>query len=46
MQIRLTVEEEMRNLSEYNSSSTESVLKEVITEGLLTVEDTKKEYKR
>ena len=38
--------EEIRNLSEYISSSTESALKEVITEGLLTVEDTKKEYKR
>ena len=46
LQIRQTVEEEMRNLSEYISSSTESALKEVITEGLLTVEDTKKEYKR
>ena len=46
LQIRQTVEEEIRNLSEYISSSTESALKEVITEGLLTVEDTKKEYKR
>ena len=46
LQIRLTVEEEIRNLSEYISSSTESALKEVITEGLLTVEDTKKDYKR
>ena len=45
LQIRQTVEEEIRNLSEYISSSTESALKEVITEGLLTVEDTKKEYK-
>ena len=45
MQIRQTVEEEIRNLSEY-ISSTESALKEVITEGQLTVEDTKKEYKR
>ena len=41
-----TVEEEIRNLSEYISSSTESALKEVITEGLLTVEDTRKEYKK
>ena len=46
LQIRQTVEDEIRNLSEYISSSTESALKEVITEGLLTVEDTKKEYKR
>ena len=46
MRIRQTAEEEIRNLSEYISSSTESALKEVITEGLLTVEDTKKEYKR
>ena len=46
MQIRQTVEEEMRNLSEYILSSTESALKEVITEGLPTVEDAKKEYKR
>ena len=46
LQIRQTVVEEIRNLSEYISSSTESALKEVITEGLLTVEDTKKEYKR
>ena len=46
LQIRQTVEEEIRNLSEYISSSTKSALKEVITEGLLTVEDTKKEYKR
>ena len=46
LQIRQTVEEEIRNLSEYISSSTESALKEVITEGLLTVEDPKKEYKR
>ena len=45
LQIRQTVEEEIRNLSECISSSTESALKEVITEGL-TVEDTKKEYKR
>ena len=37
LQIRQTVEEEIRNLSEYISSSTESALKEVITEGLLTV---------
>ena len=36
----------MRNHSEYISSCTGSALKEVITEGLLTVEDTKKEYKR
>ena len=36
----------IRNLSEYISRSTESALKEVITDGLLTVEDTKKEYKR
>ena len=42
MQIRQTAEEEIRNLSEY-INSTESALKEVITEGLLTVEDTKKE---
>ena len=41
-----TVEEEIRNLSEYISSSTESALKEVITEGLLIEEDTKKECKR
>ena len=41
-----TAEEEIRNLSEYISSSIESALKEVITEELLTVEDTKKEYKR
>ena len=46
LQIRQTVEDEIRNLSEYISSSTESAFKEVITEGLLTVEDTKKEYKR
>ena len=46
MQIRQTVKEEIRNLSEYISSSTESALKEVITDGLLTVKDTKKEYKR
>ena len=46
LQIRQTVEEEIRNLSEYINSSTESALKEVITEGLLTVEDTKKEYRR
>ena len=46
MQIRQTVEKEIKNLSEYISSSTESAFKEVITEGLLTVEDTKKEYKR
>ena len=46
LQIRQTVEEKIRNLSEYISSSTENALKEVITEGLLTVEDTKKEYKR
>ena len=46
MQIRQTLKKEIRNLSEYISSSTESALKEVITEGLLTVEDTKKEYKR
>ena len=46
LQIRQTVEEEIRNLSEYISSSTESTLKEVITEGLLTVADAKKEYKR
>ena len=44
--IRQTVEEKIRNLSEYISSSTESALTEVITEGLLTVEDTKNEYKR
>ena len=43
LQIRETVEEKVRNFSEYISSSTE---KEVITEGLLTVEDTKNEYKR
>ena len=43
LQIRLTVGEEIRNLSEYISSSTESALKKVTTEGLLTVEDTKKE---
>ena len=43
MQIRQTVEEEIKNLSEFISSSTESAFKEVITEGLLTVEDTKKE---
>ena len=35
LQIRQTVEEEIRTLSEYISSSTESALKEVITEGLL-----------
>ena len=46
LQIRQTVEEEIRNLSECISSSTESALKEVVTEGLLTVEDIKKEYKR
>ena len=46
LQIRQKVEEEIRNLSEYISSRTESAFKEVITEGLLTVEDTKKEYKR
>ena len=46
LQIRQTVEEEISSLSEYISSSTESALKEVITEGLLTVEDTKKEYQR
>ena len=46
MQIRQTMEEEIRNLSEYINSSTESALKEVITEGLLTVEDTKNGYKR
>ena len=46
LQIIQTVEEEVRNLSEYISSSTKSALKEVITEGLLTVEDTKKEYKK
>ena len=46
LQIRQTVEEEIRNLSKYIRSSTESALKEVITEGLLTVEDTNKEYKR
>ena len=45
LQIRQTVEEEIRNLSEYISSNTESALKD-ITEGLLTVEETKKEYKR
>ena len=45
LQIRQTVEEEIRNLIEYISSSTESALKEFIIEGLLTVEDTKKEYK-
>ena len=43
LQIRQTVKEEIRNLSEYISSSTENALKEVITEELLTVEDTKKE---
>ena len=45
MQITQTVEEEMRNLSKHISSSTEhreSALKEV----MLTVKDTKKEYKR
>ena len=47
LQIRQTVEEkEIRNLSEYISSSTENALKEVITEGLLTIEDTKMEYTR
>ena len=46
MQIRQTVEEKIRNLSKHISSSTETALKKVITEGLLTVEDTKKEYKR
>ena len=46
LQIRPTLEEDIRNLREYISSSTESALKEVITEGLLIVEDTKKEYKR
>ena len=46
LQIRQTVEEKIRKLSEYIRSSKESALKEVITEGLLTVEDTKKEYKR
>ena len=46
LQITQTVEEEIRNLTEYISSSTESTFKEAITEGLLTVEDTKKEYKR
>ena len=46
LQIRQTVEDEIRNLSENISNSTESALKEIITEGLLTVEDTKKEYKR
>ena len=46
LQIRQTVQEEIRSLSEYISNSTESALKEVITEGLLTVDDTKKEYKR
>ena len=46
LQIRQTVEEEIRNLSEYVNSSTEGALIEVITEGLLTVEDNKKEYKR
>ena len=46
LQIRQTVEEEIRNLSEYISSSTESALKEVITERLLAVEHNKKEYKR
>ena len=46
LQIRQKIEEEIRNLSKYISSSTESALKQVITEGLLTVEDTKKEYKR
>ena len=38
LQIRQTVEEEIRNLSEYISSNTENVFKEVIKEGLLTVE--------
>ena len=33
LQIRQTAEEEIRNLSEYISSSTDSALKEVITEG-------------
>ena len=37
LQIRQTVEEGIRNLSEYISSSTEIALKEDITEGLLTV---------
>ena len=46
LQIRRIVEEEIRNLSEYISSSTESALTEVITEGLLPVEDTKTKYKR
>ena len=46
LQIRQTVEEEIRNLSEYISNSTESAHKEVITERLLTEEDTKKEYTR
>ena len=46
LQIRQTVEEEIRNLCEYISSRTESAFKEVITEGLLTLEDTKKEYKK
>ena len=46
MQIRQTVEEELRNLSEYICSSTESALKEVVTIGLLTEGITKKEYKR
>ena len=46
LQMRQTVEEEIKNLSEYISSSTESALKEVITERVLTGEDTKKEYKR
>ena len=46
LQIRQTVEEERRSLSEYISSSTESALKEVITEGLLTIENTKNKYER
>ena len=46
LQIRQTVEKEIRNLSENIISSTESALKEVITEGLLTVEDTKKEIRK
>ena len=49
LQIRQTVEEEIRNLvntSAAAAAAAESALKEVITEGLLTVEDTKKEYKR
>ena len=41
MHIRQTVEEEIRNLSEYISSSTESALKEIISERLVTVEDWK-----